>query len=132
MGTIERIYKMLREAIDGQHFVTISPDEAAEIVYQIDDLPFFKEEKIDEEPRKEPNPILPGESSPFQPVEIKTLAQLLDELIIENLKIWHLVERAEHGEEGVQLKIQQHNGIRRDLVRAIDRRLEERDIGGRV
>ena len=65
-------------------------------------------------------------------VEIKTLGQLFDELIIEHLKIWHLVERAEQDEEGVQFQIQQHNAIRRELVRAIDRRLFERDIGGRV
>ena len=65
-------------------------------------------------------------------VEIKTTGQLLDELIIENLKIWHLVERAEAGEEGVQVKIQEHNAIRRKLVQALDRRFGERDIGGRV
>jgi hypothetical protein len=66
-------------------------------------------------------------------IEVKTTGQLLDELIIENLKIWHLVDRAKEEESTyVQGEIQEHNDIRRNLVRAIDKRLGERDIGGRV
>jgi hypothetical protein len=65
-------------------------------------------------------------------IEIKTIGQLIDELIIENLKIWHLVDEAKSGNKYVQDKIQEHNDIRRTLVRAIDHRLGERDIGGRV
>lgn len=66
------------------------------------------------------------------PIDVKTIGQLIDELVIENLKIWHLVDRAKEGNKYVQEQIQEHNDIRRALVRAIDRRLGERDIGGRV
>ena len=68
----------------------------------------------------------------MEDVEVKTTGQLIDELIIENLKIWHLVDEAHSGEKHVQDEIQRHNDIRRGLVRALDRRLGERDIGGRV
>lgn len=73
----------------------------------------------------------------YEGVEVKTIGQLLDELNIENLKIWHLVDEAKIKTDPteqlyVQDQIQDHNDIRRDLVRAIDRRLGERDIGGRV
>jgi hypothetical protein len=72
------------------------------------------------------------ETRTYEDVEVKTIGQLLDELMIENLKIWHLVDKAHQGDESVQKDIQDHNDIRRGLVRAIDRRLGERDIGGRV
>ena len=69
----------------------------------------------------------------YDPVEIKTIGQLIDELIIENQKIWHLIDEVkEDGDTFLQYQIQKHNDIRRSLVRALDKRLGERDIGGRV
>ena len=65
-------------------------------------------------------------------VEVKTMGQLIDELCIENLKVWHLIEQAERGDDVPKKKIQDHNAIRRSLVRALDRRLGDRDIGGRA
>jgi hypothetical protein len=72
--------------------------------------------------------------SEYHGVELKTIGQLLDELIIENLKIWHLVDQAHDSTNDlyIQDEIQGHNDIRRKLVRAIDKRLGDRDIGGRV
>jgi len=67
-------------------------------------------------------------------VEVKTTGQLIDELMIENMKIWHLIDKVNDGTANFQeaQQVQVHNAIRRKLVRAIDRRLGERDIGGRV
>ena len=69
----------------------------------------------------------------FAPVEVKTIGQLIDELCIENSKIFALVDKVkEGGDTYLQDQIQEHNDIRRSLVRALDRRLGERDIGGRA
>ena len=71
------------------------------------------------------------------PVDVKTLGQLIDELCIENNKIFQAIERlctnrGDGQKQYLQDQIQDHNKIRRELVRAIDRRLGERDIGGRI
>ena len=67
-------------------------------------------------------------------IEIKTVGQLIDELIIVNLRIWHLVDRAMAGTATAEetQATQLFNHQRSELVRAIDRRLGERDIGGKV
>jgi hypothetical protein len=66
-------------------------------------------------------------------VEIKTIGELFDQLCIENNKIFYLVEQTKGIKDVyVQDKIQTHNRIRHELVRAINRRLGERDIGGKV
>jgi len=83
-------------------------------------------------------PRIPSDTTKFEvgdydPVEIKTIGQLIDELIIENQKVWHLIDEVkEDGDTYLQYQIQKHNDIRRSLVRALDKRLGERDIGGRV
>lgn len=68
------------------------------------------------------------------PVEIKTIGQLIDELITESAKTWHLIDKVVDGtatfEEAQQVQV--HNAKRNALVRAIDRRLGEPDIGGKV
>ena len=67
-------------------------------------------------------------------IEVKTIGQLIDELITADLRIWHLVDRAIAGtittDEAQQVQLS--NQQRTELVRAIDRRLGERDIGGKV
>lgn len=67
-------------------------------------------------------------------IEIKTMGQLVDELIIANLKVWHLIDRVMEGTATIDdaQAVQQFNQQRSELVRAIDRRLGERDIGGKV
>lgn len=67
-------------------------------------------------------------------VEIKTTGQLIDELIIANLKIWHLIDKVMAGTATVAeaQAVQQHNATRNELIRALDRRLGARDIGGKV
>lgn len=67
-------------------------------------------------------------------IEIKTTGQLIDELIVANIRIWHLIDLAIAGTitpEEAQA-IQRVNRQRNELVRAIDRRFGERDIGGKV
>ena len=67
-------------------------------------------------------------------IEIKTIGQLIDELITTNLRIWHLIDKAIAGtvtSEEAQA-IQQFNQQRTELVRAINKRFGERDIGGKV
>ena len=67
-------------------------------------------------------------------VEIKTIGQLVDDLTIANQKIWHLVERSRAGQRTPELlaDIDHWNDTRTELIRAIDRRLGGRDIGGKV
>lgn len=67
-------------------------------------------------------------------IEIKTLGQLIDELVIANLKIWHLIDRVMDGSGTLEdaQEVQSFNSQRSELVRAIDRQLGERDIGGKV
>ena len=68
------------------------------------------------------------------PVEVKTVGQLIDDLCIANLKIWHLVDRARQGEKTAEVMagVEHWNDTRTELIRAIDRRLGGRDIGGKV
>ncbi len=67
-------------------------------------------------------------------VEIKTVAQLLDELITCALRIWHLVDRVNAGDStpGTAQTVQALNNRRHELMRAIDRRLGQQDIGPKV
>jgi len=67
-------------------------------------------------------------------IEVKTIGQLIDELIIANLKVWHLIDRVMDGTATIDdaRAVQQFNQQRSELVRAIDRRLGEPDIGGKV
>ena len=67
-------------------------------------------------------------------VEVKTTGQLLDELSILNIRIWHLIDKVTDGSATVEeaQAVQTHNSTRNKLVRAIDRRLGGRDIGGKV
>ena len=67
-------------------------------------------------------------------IETKTLGQLIDELIVVNLKIWHLIDRVMDGSGTLEdaQAVQGFNSQRSELVRTIDKRLGERDIGGKV
>lgn len=70
----------------------------------------------------------------LEPVEIKTLGQLIDELTILNIRIWMLIDKVEAGTATTDeaQAVQKHNATRTQYVRAIDRRLGERDIGSKV
>ena len=67
-------------------------------------------------------------------IDIKTIGQLIDELVIANLKVWHLIDKVMDGTATPDeaKAVQQYNAQRNELVRAIDRRLGERDIGSKV
>ncbi len=67
-------------------------------------------------------------------VEVKTTGQLIDELGILNIRIWFLIDKLHAGTASVEdaKAVQIHNATRNKLVRAIDRRLGGRDIGGKM
>ena len=67
-------------------------------------------------------------------IETKTLGQMIDELCVVNLKIWHLIDRVMDGSGTLEdaQSVQEFNSQRAELVRVIDKRLGERDIGGKV
>jgi len=67
-------------------------------------------------------------------IDIKTIGQLIDELVIANLKVWHLIDKVmmDTATPDEAKAVQRYNMQRNELVRAIDRRLGERDIGGKV
>jgi hypothetical protein len=64
----------------------------------------------------------------MDPVEIKSVGQLIDELIVANIRIWHLVDEANAGNGKAAVKAQQVNKQRSALIRAIDGRLEPEAI----
>ncbi len=67
-------------------------------------------------------------------VEVKTVGQLIDELTIMNQRIWALIDKVIAGTatpEEAQ-NVQKYNAQRNEYVRAIDRRLGQTDIGGKV
>ncbi len=64
-----------------------------------------------------------GQTNPM-PVEIKTIGELIDELTISNIRIWHAVEGAQQGDGESAVKAQSENKRRSALIRAINRRLE--------
>ena len=67
-------------------------------------------------------------------VEDKTVGQLIDELSILNIRIWHLIDKVTDGSATLEeaQAVQRHNSTRNRLVRAIDRRMGQRDIGAKV
>lgn len=73
------------------------------------------------------------ESAPCT-IEMKTIGELIDQLIIENSKVWHLIDRVMGDEVSTDdaRAVQIHNARRNELIRAINRRLDDRDIGGKV
>ncbi len=70
----------------------------------------------------------------METIEIKTLGQLIDELVICNIRIWMLIDKVYAGTASLEetQRVQHENSKRTALVRAIDRRLGERDIGGKT
>lgn len=70
----------------------------------------------------------------MEDIEIKTTGQLMDELMIVNIRVWHLIDRVEGGDCTVAeaQAVQKYNAKRNALVRAIDRRLGQSDIGGKL
>jgi hypothetical protein len=79
---------------------------------------------------KDPGPkvIRPGG------VEVKTVGQLTDELSILNIRIWMLIDKVMAGtatpEESQSVQV--NNAKRNEYVRAIDKLLNQADIGGKV
>ena len=67
-------------------------------------------------------------------IEIKTIGQLIDELMICNIRIWMLIDKVHAGTATIEeaQRVQKENAKRTQLVRAIDNRLGERDIGGKT
>ena len=63
-----------------------------------------------------------------------TVGELIDRLTIANLKVWHLIDRVRSGEATLEeaQAVQSWNDTRTELIRAIDRELGDRDIGGKV
>lgn len=72
--------------------------------------------------------------SDYLKAEIKTTGQLIDELITVSQRIYHLIDKAIEGTASGQeaTRIQELNNRRNELIRAIDRRLGDQDIGGKV
>ena len=60
----------------------------------------------------------------MEQVELKTVAELIDELSIVNLKIWHLVDEGYAGDGESAVQAQHLNARRNALMRAITGRLE--------
>ena len=60
----------------------------------------------------------------MEQVELKTVAELIDELIIVNLKIWYLVDKSYGGDGEAAVEAQHLNSRRNALKRAITGRLE--------
>jgi len=57
-------------------------------------------------------------------VELKTIGELVDELTIVNLKIWHEVDKGYAGDGEAAVQAQHLNARRNALMRAITGRLE--------
>ena len=79
------------------------------------------------------NPII-GQERPclgewMDNIEIKTIGQLIDELTVVNIRIWHAVDKMAAGESSPEetQETQLTNSKRRQLVHAITRRLGEPD-----
>jgi hypothetical protein len=71
-----------------------------------------------------------GAGVPLEEIELKNFGQLLDELVIMNLRIWHLIDKVMAGTatvEDAQL-VQKYNALRNTYVRAINRRVGETDV----
>jgi len=62
-------------------------------------------------------------------IEVKTIGQLIDELTVVNIRIWHAVDKMAAGESSPEetQKTQLANSQRRQLVQAITRRLGDLD-----
>lgn len=60
----------------------------------------------------------------METVEIKSIGELIDELTVINLKIWHCVDAGYAGDGEAAVKAQRLNERRGALMRAINRRLE--------
>lgn len=70
----------------------------------------------------------------YSKIEIKTTGQLLDELITVSQRIYHLIDKAIEGTASGQdaTRIQDLNNRRNELIRALDARFGDPDIGGKV
>jgi hypothetical protein len=60
----------------------------------------------------------------MEQVELKTVGELIDELCIINMKIWHKVDAGYAGDGDAAVEAQRLNSRRGALIRAINRRLE--------
>jgi len=60
----------------------------------------------------------------MEQVELKTIGELIDELIVINLKIWHKVDKGYAGDGDAAVEAQRLNERRSALIRALNGRLE--------
>lgn len=60
----------------------------------------------------------------MEPVEVRTVGELIDTLITLNIKIWHLVDAGYSGDGAAAVEAQRLNQRRTELIRALNRRLE--------
>lgn len=65
----------------------------------------------------------------MEEVEIKTTAELIDELVTTNLKIWHLVDRGYAGDGEAAVEAQRLNQRRNLLMIAINGRFHDTTHG---
>lgn len=66
--------------------------------------------------------------------EIKTIGELIDQLVILNLKIWHNVDKGYAGDGEAAIEAQRLNHTRGNIIRAINRRLEPNmpELAGKI
>ena len=60
----------------------------------------------------------------MEQIELKTIGELIDELSIINIRIWHKVDQGLSGDDHAIVEAQQFTSRRNALIRAINRRLE--------
>ncbi len=66
-------------------------------------------------------------------VEVKTIGELIDELVTTSNKIYHLIDQAmANNDGGASLKAQEFNIRRNALIRAINDALGTDNIGAKV
>lgn len=60
----------------------------------------------------------------MEQIELKTIGELIDELTIINIRIWHKIDQGLAGDNHAAVEAQQFNSRRSALMRAINGRLE--------
>jgi hypothetical protein len=136
MSEVDRIISLLLKGAEDEHFVQLNPTEIRVILDLLKGILNF-------------NTDIPMQTVPkdtqltadfvqhldaMEPIEVKTVGQMIDELSILNIRIWMLVDKAMAGTalpEEAQL-LQAYNSRRNEYVRAIDRRFHEGDIGKKI
>lgn len=68
------------------------------------------------------------------PIAVKSLGQLIDELSIINIRIWMLIDKVMAGVATTEeaKDVQEYNGMRNQYVRAIDAILSEKKVAAKT